>query len=112
MGFWGLVLVRQGTHWNLEARLVSPSPGAWIITGGSHTGVMKQVGEAVRDFSLSSSCKEGEVITIGVATWGTIHNREGLIHPMVSRHSRVGLGPRRTVGVRGRGVQGTRWVPT
>jgi hypothetical protein len=45
---------------------------------------MKQVGEAVRDFSLSSSYKEGEVITIGVATWGTIHNREGLVHPMVS----------------------------
>ncbi|XP_021505346.2 transient receptor potential cation channel subfamily M member 2 isoform X4 [Meriones unguiculatus] len=60
---------------------VAQTTGAWIITGGSHTGVMKQVGEAVRDFSLSSSCKEGEVITIGVATWGTIHNREGLIHP-------------------------------
>ncbi|KAK2089776.1 Transient receptor putative cation channel sub M member 2 [Saguinus oedipus] len=57
--------------------------GAWIITGGSHAGVMKQVGEAVRDFSLSSSCKEDEVITIGVATWGTVHRREGLIHPMV-----------------------------
>ncbi|XP_053420329.1 transient receptor potential cation channel subfamily M member 2 isoform X2 [Nycticebus coucang] len=60
---------------------VAQTTGAWIITGGSHTGVMKQVGEAVRDFSLSSSYKEGEVITIGVATWGTIHRREGLIHP-------------------------------
>lgn len=59
-------------------------PGAWIITGGSHTGVMKQVGEAVRDFSLGSSCSEGEVVTIGIATWGTVHNREGLVHPMVS----------------------------
>lgn len=47
---------------------------------------MKQVGEAVRDFSLSSSYKDGEVITIGVATWGTIHNREGLVRPMVSGH--------------------------
>ncbi|KAM4889199.1 LOW QUALITY PROTEIN: transient receptor potential cation channel subfamily M member 2 [Thomomys bottae] len=55
--------------------------GAWIITGGSHAGVMKQVGEAVRDFSLSSSYQEGGVTTIGVATWGTIHNREGLVHP-------------------------------
>ncbi|XP_075855178.1 transient receptor potential cation channel subfamily M member 2 isoform X1 [Microcebus murinus] len=60
---------------------VAQTTGAWIITGGSHTGVMKQVGEAVRDFSLSSSYKEGEVITIGVATWGTIHRREGLVHP-------------------------------
>ncbi|KAL4833984.1 hypothetical protein H8958_014179 [Nasalis larvatus] len=60
---------------------VAQTTGAWIITGGSHAGVMKQVGEAVRDFSLSSSYKEGEVITIGVATWGTVHRREGLIHP-------------------------------
>nr|XP_035138985.2 transient receptor potential cation channel subfamily M member 2 isoform X5 [Callithrix jacchus] len=63
---------------------VAQTTGAWIITGGSHTGVMKQVGEAVRDFSLSSGYKEGEVITIGVATWGTVHRCEGLIHPMGS----------------------------
>jgi hypothetical protein len=112
VGFWVSGLAWQGAHWNLEAWPVSLSSGAWIITGGSHTGVMKQVGEAVRDFSLSSSCKEGEVITIGVATWGTIHNREGLIHPMVSSHSRVSLGGRRRkAGYRGRGVQGARWVP-
>ncbi|XP_044606850.1 transient receptor potential cation channel subfamily M member 2 isoform X2 [Equus asinus] len=60
---------------------VAQTTGAWIITGGTHTGVMKQVGEAVRDFSLSSSYNEGEVVTIGIATWGTLHNREGLIHP-------------------------------
>ncbi|KAF6122339.1 transient receptor potential cation channel subfamily M member 2 [Phyllostomus discolor] len=60
---------------------VAQTTGAWIITGGSHTGVMKQVGEAVRDFSLSSSYNEGEVVTIGIATWGTVHNREGLVHP-------------------------------
>uniref|UniRef100_G1QP26 Transient receptor potential cation channel subfamily M member 2 n=1 Tax=Nomascus leucogenys TaxID=61853 RepID=G1QP26_NOMLE len=60
---------------------VAQTTGAWIITGGSHAGVMKQVGEAVRDFSLSSSYKEGELITIGVATWGTLHRRESLIHP-------------------------------
>ncbi|XP_069886906.1 transient receptor potential cation channel subfamily M member 2 isoform X1 [Dipodomys merriami] len=60
---------------------VAQTTGAWIITGGSHAGVMKQVGEAVRDFSLSSSYKDGGVTTIGVATWGTIHNREGLVHP-------------------------------
>ncbi|XP_007945494.1 transient receptor potential cation channel subfamily M member 2 [Orycteropus afer afer] len=60
---------------------VAQTTGAWIITGGSHTGVMKQVGEAVRDFSLSSSCKEGDITTIGVATWGTIHNRESLVQP-------------------------------
>ena len=54
--------------------------------------MMKQVGEAVRDFSLSSSYNEGEVVTIGIATWGTVHNREGLIHPTVSRVAPPGVG--------------------
>ncbi|XP_061023445.1 transient receptor potential cation channel subfamily M member 2 [Dama dama] len=61
---------------------VAQTSGAWVITGGSHTGVMKQVGEAVRDFSLSGSFCDGEVVTIGIATWGALHNRENLIHPM------------------------------
>uniref|UniRef100_A0A6J0T728 Transient receptor potential cation channel subfamily M member 2 isoform X2 n=2 Tax=Pogona vitticeps TaxID=103695 RepID=A0A6J0T728_9SAUR len=59
---------------------VAQTTGAWIITGGSHAGVMKQVGEAVRDFTMSSSYK-GEIITIGIATWGTVHNRSSLICP-------------------------------
>ncbi|XP_020835678.1 transient receptor potential cation channel subfamily M member 2 isoform X1 [Phascolarctos cinereus] len=95
---WGLdvpnllISVTGGAkNFNMKVRLksifrrglvkVAQTTGAWIITGGSHTGVMKQVGEAVRDFSLSSSYKEGEVITIGIATWGTVHNRESLIYP-------------------------------
>lgn len=60
---------------------VAQTTGAWIITGGSHTGVMKQVGEAVRDSSLGGRGGEAGVVTIGVATWGTIHNREHLVHP-------------------------------
>lgn len=46
---------------------------------------MKQVGEAVRDFILSCSHKEGDIVTIGIATWGTVYNRESLICPMVSQ---------------------------
>ncbi|KAG8432778.1 hypothetical protein GDO86_017135 [Hymenochirus boettgeri] len=53
--------------------------GAWIITGGSHAGVMKQVGEAVRDFSIGSSSKDNDIVTIGIATWGIVHNRNSLI---------------------------------
>ncbi|XP_029794679.1 transient receptor potential cation channel subfamily M member 2 isoform X3 [Suricata suricatta] len=96
--YWGLdvpsllISVTGGAKdFNMKPRLksvfrrglvkVAQTTGAWIITGGSHTGVMKQVGEAVRDFTLSSSHHEGEVVTIGVATWGTVHNREDLIHP-------------------------------
>ncbi|XP_075117251.1 transient receptor potential cation channel subfamily M member 2-like [Leptodactylus fuscus] len=51
--------------------------GAWIITGGSHAGVMKHVGEAIRDFSGD---QEGsEIVLIGIATWGIVHNREYLL---------------------------------
>uniref|UniRef100_A0A4W3H5R4 Transient receptor potential cation channel, subfamily M, member 2 n=1 Tax=Callorhinchus milii TaxID=7868 RepID=A0A4W3H5R4_CALMI len=59
---------------------VAKSTGAWIITGGSHAGVMKHVGEAVRRYTMTSSSKEGEVVAIGVATWGIVHNRECLIN--------------------------------
>ncbi|XP_032248461.1 transient receptor potential cation channel subfamily M member 2 isoform X2 [Phoca vitulina] len=96
--YWGLdipnllISVTGGAKdFNMKPRLksvfrrglvkVAQTTGAWIITGGSHTGVMKQVGEAVRDFTLSSSYNEEEVVTVGIATWGTVHNREGLIHP-------------------------------
>lgn len=65
---------------------------------------MKQVGEAVRDFSLSSSYNEGEVVTIGIATWGTVHNREGLVHPTVSRAAPPGGQPG---GQPGGGAAGT-----
>lgn len=47
--------------------------------------MMKQVGEAVRDFITSCSHKEGEIVTIGIATWGTVYNRESLICPTVSQ---------------------------
>uniref|UniRef100_A0A8B9ZZE3 Transient receptor potential cation channel subfamily M member 2 n=1 Tax=Anas zonorhyncha TaxID=75864 RepID=A0A8B9ZZE3_9AVES len=43
---------------------------------------MKQVGEAVRDFILNCSYKEAEIVTIGIATWGTVYNRDSLICPM------------------------------
>lgn len=59
---------------------VAQTTGAWIITGGTHTGVMKHVGQAVRDYALSSSM-QGQIVAIGVATWGIIHNRDALVHP-------------------------------
>ncbi|KAH9505775.1 Transient receptor putative cation channel sub M member 2 [Bulinus truncatus] len=52
------------------------STGAWIVTGGTYAGVMKHVGEAVRDFGLTS---QGRVTTIGIATWGCVQNKEYLI---------------------------------
>ncbi|XP_070771465.1 transient receptor potential cation channel subfamily M member 2 [Enoplosus armatus] len=58
---------------------VAQTTGAWIITGGTHTGVMKHVGKAVRDYALSNSM-HGQIVAIGVATWGIIHNRDTLVH--------------------------------
>lgn len=55
--------------------------GAWIVTGGTNAGVMKHVGEAVRDFGLTS---EGRVITIGIASWGCVQSKEQLISADVS----------------------------
>lgn len=53
------------------------SLGAWIITGGTNAGVMKHVGEAVRDYGLVSA-STNPIIVIGVATWGCIQNKEDL----------------------------------
>uniref|UniRef100_A0A7M4EAF1 TRPM SLOG domain-containing protein n=1 Tax=Crocodylus porosus TaxID=8502 RepID=A0A7M4EAF1_CROPO len=84
---------------------VAQTTGAWIITGGSHAGVMKLVGEAVRDFSMNSSYKEGEIITIGIATWGTVYNRESLICPLVRLKDcwRDECWPGQDAGLRGEG---------
>lgn len=56
--------------------------GAWIITGGTHTGVMKHVGEAVKDYTLSSSV-QSQIVAIGIPTWGIIHNRDTLVQAEV-----------------------------
>ncbi|XP_048050691.1 transient receptor potential cation channel subfamily M member 2 isoform X2 [Megalobrama amblycephala] len=60
---------------------VAQTTGAWILTGGTHAGVMKHVGMAVRDYTLSSGSMEGQIVVIGVAPWGVIHNSHTLIHP-------------------------------
>ncbi|XP_032880095.1 transient receptor potential cation channel subfamily M member 2 [Amblyraja radiata] len=58
---------------------VAQSTGAWIISGGSFTGVMKYVGEAVRLCNMTSTQKEKQIIAIGVASWGIVHNRDSLV---------------------------------
>uniref|UniRef100_A0AAQ4QDD8 Transient receptor potential cation channel, subfamily M, member 2 n=1 Tax=Gasterosteus aculeatus aculeatus TaxID=481459 RepID=A0AAQ4QDD8_GASAC len=58
---------------------VAQTTGAWIITGGTQAGVMKRVGRAVRDHALSSSM-QGQIVAIGIATWGIIHNRDALVN--------------------------------
>ncbi|KAK6180329.1 hypothetical protein SNE40_012504 [Patella caerulea] len=55
------------------------STGAWIVTGGTNTGVMKHVGEAMKEISITD--ERNRVVAIGVAPWGCIQNRENLISP-------------------------------
>lgn len=46
----------------------------WITTGGTYAGIMKYVGEAVREFAIS---KDKQVL-LGIANWMTISNKEKL----------------------------------
>ena len=56
---------------------MSPT-GAWIVTGGTNTGVMAFVGEAVRDHMLTTGASEQNVVALGIATWGIVDNKESL----------------------------------
>uniref|UniRef100_A0A8C8SRB3 Transient receptor potential cation channel subfamily M member 8 n=1 Tax=Pelusios castaneus TaxID=367368 RepID=A0A8C8SRB3_9SAUR len=57
---------------------IAQSKGAWIFTGGTHYGLMKYIGEVVRDNTISRSSEEN-VVAIGIAAWGMISNRGSLI---------------------------------
>jgi len=43
-----------------------------------HDGVMKQVGKAVRDYTIANGNKK-PIIAIGIATWGGIKSRHMLV---------------------------------
>ncbi|XP_027836600.2 transient receptor potential cation channel trpm [Aphis gossypii] len=49
--------------------------GAWVFTGGTNTGVTRQVGDAL----LLDSQRPGRVVSIGIAPWGIIENNHELI---------------------------------
>ncbi|XP_066486109.1 transient receptor potential cation channel subfamily M member 8 isoform X3 [Tiliqua scincoides] len=57
---------------------IAQSKGAWIFTGGTHYGLMKYIGEVVRDNTISRTSEEN-VVAIGIAAWGMVSNRENLI---------------------------------
>ena len=46
---------------------------AWIVTGGTDSGVMKLVGEGMAEYNALE-----RVQLIGIANWGNIHGREAL----------------------------------
>ena len=49
---------------------MSQTPRCWIITGGTNTGVMKHVGDALQGQSKT---------LIGITTWGIVSNNEVLV---------------------------------
>uniref|UniRef100_A0A8C9P1Q6 Transient receptor potential cation channel subfamily M member 4 n=1 Tax=Spermophilus dauricus TaxID=99837 RepID=A0A8C9P1Q6_SPEDA len=56
------------------------STGAWIVTGGLHTGIGRHVGVAVRDHQTASTGGTN-VVAMGVAPWGVVRNRDTLTNP-------------------------------
>ncbi|XP_051800564.1 transient receptor potential cation channel subfamily M member 1-like [Acanthochromis polyacanthus] len=56
--------------------------GAWIFTGGVSTGVIRHVGDALKDHSSKS---RGKVCAIGIAPWGIVENKEDLVGRDVTR---------------------------
>lgn len=46
---------------------------AWIITGGTNEGIMKEVGEAVRE-NISALDPNKQIVLLGIANWATIRN--------------------------------------
>ncbi len=57
--------------------------GAWIITAGTSSGVVKIVGEAAHEHILAHGVKKKNVV-LGVAPWGLVQNTERFINPEVS----------------------------
>ncbi|XP_052873774.1 transient receptor potential cation channel trpm [Anopheles cruzii] len=70
--------------------------GAWIFTGGTNTGVTKQVGDALL---LEGQQRSGRVVSIGIAPWGIVernhellgHNRDVPCHSISSPRSKLAV---------------------
>ncbi|XP_005100068.2 transient receptor potential cation channel subfamily M member-like 2 [Aplysia californica] len=73
--------VKSGLRAKFQKGLIKAAlpTGAWVITGGMNDGVMRYVGEAVRNYEKLASSKESKAVTIGVAPWGCLKNREQLV---------------------------------
>ena len=66
--------------WCLRKGLLkaAKTTGAWILTGGTNTGVHKHVGDALVS-EKSPRIKGGRVVSIGIAPWGVVEKRNELI---------------------------------
>ena len=55
------------------------STGAWIVTGGTATGVMEFVGEAVKEHTMTTGGSGQKIVALGIVTWGIVDNKENLM---------------------------------
>ncbi|XP_039484196.1 transient receptor potential cation channel trpm isoform X12 [Drosophila santomea] len=102
-----LITVQGGkANFDLQAKLkkeirkgllkAAKTTGAWIFTGGTNTGVTKQVGDALL---LEGQQRTGRVVSIGIAPWGIVernhellgHNREVPCHSISSPRSKLAV---------------------
>ena len=84
----GLVRTAQSTGKNarmhagpsfLKTRLIFIFiSGAWLLTDGTTTGVTRQIGNALKPHR-SSRPKGKRLVSIGIAPWGVIENRDKLV---------------------------------
>ncbi|GAB1601203.1 transient receptor potential cation channel subfamily M member 3 isoform X4 [Argonauta hians] len=91
--FWGLdlpkllITVHGGIlNFDLQPKLkrvfrkgllkAAKTTGAWIVTGGTNSGVTRHVGDAISDLTTKAKNK---VVAIGIASWGIVENKELLI---------------------------------
>ncbi|XP_076821164.1 transient receptor potential cation channel subfamily M member-like 2 [Clavelina lepadiformis] len=49
--------------------------GGWIVSGGTHSGVMKLVGNALHDHTVANT---SNAIALGIATFGVLHDKDKL----------------------------------
>lgn len=52
--------------------------GAWIVTAGVDSGVVRQVAQALDEAGISARMRS-KIVTIGIAPWGVLKRRERLI---------------------------------
>ena len=66
--------------WCLRKGLLkaAKTTGAWLLTGGTNTGVSKHVGDALVS-EKSPRIKGGRVASIGIAPWGIVERRNELV---------------------------------
>ncbi len=65
--------------------------GAWIITGGTNTGVMRLVGEAVAE-KYPKYPADTKLTVLGIATWEVIAMRDKLMREDSVRYELIKVG--------------------